>query len=99
MAPGPQEITAQPQADGTVLVEGSQASFLMPSGNVACVIRPDTVVCQIDGKQHAARQEHINPETFKGCAPKTADAGPDPASARQATSATRRWPSCPAAPP
>lgn len=73
-AGAPQEITAQLQADGTVLVEGSQASFLMPSGNVACVIRPDTVVCQIDGKQYAAKQEHINPETFEGCTPETADA-------------------------
>ncbi|USQ76698.1 hypothetical protein [Ornithinimicrobium cryptoxanthini] len=71
---GPQEITAQLQADGSVLVEGSQASFLMPSGNVACVIRPDSVVCQIDGKQYAAKQGDINPETFEGCTPETADA-------------------------
>lgn len=73
-AAGSDEIIAQLQADGTILVEGSQASFLMPSGNVACVIRPDTVVCQIDGKQYAAKQEHINPETFEGCTPETADA-------------------------
>lgn len=70
----PDEITAQLQADGTILVEGAQASFLMPSGNVACVIRPDTVVCQIDGKQYAAKQGDINPETFEGCTPQTADA-------------------------
>ena len=71
---GPEEITAQLQADGTLLVEGSQASFLMPSRNVACVMRPGTVVCQIDGKQYAAKQGDINPETFEGCTPETADA-------------------------
>lgn len=81
-APG--DLTAELQPDGTILLEGGQAAFLMPSHNVACVMKPDNVVCQIDGKQYAAKQQHINPEAFEGCTPEAADAmsvggGADPA--------------------
>ena len=81
-APG--DLTAELQSDGTILLEGNQAAFLMPSHNVACVMKPDNVVCQIDGKQYAAKQQHINPEAFEGCDPDAADAmsvggGADPA--------------------
>lgn len=68
------EISAVVQPDGTILVEGSQAAFLMPSKNVACVMKPDGVVCQIDGKKFEAKKGDINPETFEGCTRKTADA-------------------------
>lgn len=71
-APG--DLTAELQPDGTILVEGAQATFLMPSHNVACVVQPDHAVCQIDGKQYAARQQDINPEAFAGCTPELADA-------------------------
>ncbi|WP_109470915.1 hypothetical protein [Ornithinimicrobium cavernae] len=71
---GPREVTSRVQPDGTILVKGSQASFLMPSRNVACVLQPDHVVCQIDGKQYSAGQADINPEAFQGCDPRRADA-------------------------
>jgi len=76
--------SAQLQPDGTILVEGDHASFLMPSQNVACVLRPDQVLCQIDGKEYDARDRDITPEAFEGCTPSSADAmsvggGADPA--------------------
>lgn len=78
------QVSAELQPDGTILVTGDHASFLMPSQNVACVMRPDQVLCQIDGKQYEARDRDITPEAFEGCTPSTADAmsvggGADPA--------------------
>ncbi|MCK0114330.1 hypothetical protein MWU75_19515 [Ornithinimicrobium sp. F0845] len=76
--------SAQLQPDGSILLDGDHASFLMPSQNVACVMRPDQVLCQIDGKQYDAKDRDITPEAFEGCTPSTADAmsvggGADPA--------------------
>lgn len=70
----PGEVSAQVQADGTIVVDGSQASFLMPSQNVACLVLPDNVVCQIDGKNYDARSGDIDPAAFEGCTPAEADA-------------------------
>lgn len=66
--------SAHVQADGTILVDGDSASFLMPSQNVACLVRPDQVVCQIDGKEYDAKKQDINPDAFQGCTPAEADA-------------------------
>lgn len=73
-AAGADQISASVQADGTILVEGTQAAFLMPSKNVACVMKPDSVVCQIDGKQYKAKKGDIDPTTFEGCTATKADA-------------------------
>lgn len=68
------EPSAELRADGSILVDGDQASFLMPSQNVACLVRPDQVTCQIDSKEYDARDADINPEAFAGCTPAEADA-------------------------
>lgn len=68
------EPDAELRADGSILVEGDQASFLMPSQNVACLARADQVTCQIDGKEYDANDADINPEAFAGCTPREADA-------------------------
>lgn len=70
----PGEVSAQLQSDGSILVDGDQASFLMPSQNVACLVRTDNVVCQIDGKEYDARSVDIDPAAFAGCTPAEADA-------------------------
>lgn len=68
------EVSAQLQPDGSILVDADNASFLMPSQNVACVVRPDNAVCQIDGKEYDARAADIDPAAFEGCTPAEADA-------------------------
>ncbi len=60
--------------DGTVLVEADQASFVMPSGNIQCVIRIDSAVCQISEKDFAPAQPDLSPQALGDCTTATADA-------------------------
>jgi hypothetical protein len=83
--PGTEEDTSSPGADasartvelagdGTVLVSGDQASFVMPSGNIQCVMRPASVVCQIAEKDFAPSEGELDPDALGGCGTDSADA-------------------------
>ncbi len=72
-AAGTLELAAEVQPDGTVLVDGKQASFLMPSTNMVCVLRPGSVVCQIHEKNFTPRQADLAPDAGEGCSRETAD--------------------------
>lgn len=60
--------------DGTVVVTGDQASFVMPSGNIQCVVRTDSVVCQLAAKDFTPEQQDMSPQVLGDCGPATADA-------------------------
>lgn len=67
------DLGAEVQPDGTVLVDGEQASFLMPSANLVCVLRPGSVVCQIHEKNFTPRQADLAPDVAEGCTRQDAD--------------------------
>lgn len=60
--------------DGTVLIEADQASFAMPSGNIQCVIRVDSAVCQIAQKEFEPAEVDLSSEALGDCTTATADA-------------------------
>ena len=66
--------TVEVASDGTVLVGGDQASFVMPSGNIQCVMRSASVVCQIADKDFQPAEDDLNPEALGECGVETADA-------------------------
>lgn len=72
-AAGTLELDAEVQADGTILVDGDQASFLMPSTNLVCVLRPDSVVCQIHEKHFTPRAADLAPGLAPECTRQTVD--------------------------
>lgn len=72
-AAGALDLSAEVLADGTILVAGDQASFLMPSTNLVCVLRPDGVVCQIHEKQFTPRAADLAPDRAEDCTSEVAD--------------------------
>ncbi len=60
--------------DGTVVVDADQASFVMPSGNIQCVIRTDSAVCQISDKDFEPAPPDLSPQALGDCTTATADA-------------------------
>jgi hypothetical protein len=72
-APGALDLSAEVLADGTILVDGDQASFLMPSTNLVCVLRPDGVVCQIHEKQFTPKAADLAPDRAEECTAEVAD--------------------------
>lgn len=61
-------------ADGTYLISGDQASFVMPSGNIQCVMRAGSVVCQISQKQFEPQQGDLSEAALGDCSTSSADA-------------------------
>ncbi|MGB5952986.1 MAG: hypothetical protein WBG57_10820 [Ornithinimicrobium sp.] len=61
-------------ADGTYLISGDQASFVMPSGNIQCVMRAGSVVCQISQKQFDPQQGDLSEAVLGDCSTNSADA-------------------------
>lgn len=70
----PPERSVRIGADGTLVASGDQASFVMPSGNIQCVIRTDSVVCQIAEKDFRPDQGHLGAGVLGGCDAASADA-------------------------
>lgn len=68
------ERTVEVAGDGTVLVSGDQASFVMPSGNIQCVMRAASVVCQVADKDFEPAADDLNPDALGDCGVDTADA-------------------------
>ena len=66
--------TVEVAGDGTILVGGDQASFVMPSGNIQCVMRAASVVCQIAEKDFEPVEDDLNPDALGDCGVDTADA-------------------------
>jgi hypothetical protein len=75
----PADIQAAPgdrSATGgtTVVVEGDQAGFILPSGNIACSLTSAGAVCQIDDKQFTPSPDHMSEANIAGCSSDNADA-------------------------
>lgn len=60
--------------DGTIVIGADQASFVMPSGNIQCVIRTDSAVCQISDKDFEPAPPDLSPQALGDCTTATADA-------------------------
>ncbi|MGB3685000.1 MAG: hypothetical protein WA991_04145 [Ornithinimicrobium sp.] len=61
-------------ADGTYVVSGDQASFVMPSGNIQCVMRSGSVVCQISQKRFEPAAKDLSDAVLGECGTNNADA-------------------------
>lgn len=71
---GSTERSVTTASDGTTLVTGDQASFVMPSGNIQCVMRAASVVCQISEKDFDPAQDDLDPQALGECDTGSADA-------------------------
>ncbi|MGB7423319.1 MAG: hypothetical protein WA903_00270 [Ornithinimicrobium sp.] len=71
---GPEPRSVQIAGDGTVLIGGDQASFVMPSGNIQCVLRNGSAVCQIASKDFDPTTDDMSDQVLGDCAADTADA-------------------------
>lgn len=64
----PADITAVPpergvsQDEDTVRIEAGQAAFVLPSGNITCVLSDENAVCQIEEKTYDVRAEFMMPD-------------------------------------
>lgn len=71
--------TVEPRAvkvsgDDTFMISGDQASFVMPSGNIHCVLRSGSAVCQIADKSYAPAQSDMSGQVLGDCGAAAADA-------------------------
>lgn len=82
-APGPSEpadITPVPgdrsasSSGGTITVEGDQAAFVSPSGNIACVVSDAAATCQLTEQTYTAEAHMLVPDAGPGCTIDKADA-------------------------
>ncbi|CAN5610016.1 hypothetical protein BH23ACT6_BH23ACT6_11120 [soil metagenome] len=69
-----QDRSVSVAADDTILISGDQASFVMPSGNIQCVMRTGSVVCQISQKGSEPDQSDLSEAVLGDCSTSTADA-------------------------
>lgn len=76
----PAEITPVPPSrsvseDGsTVRIEGGRAAFVLPSGNVSCVLSAENALCQIVEKTYDVRADFMMPDVLGDCSVENADA-------------------------
>lgn len=68
----PADIEIEPvdrsaSGDGQVRVEGSNASFVMPSGNIACTVNSRTAVCQLLDSGMRPQADHLIPGLLGEC--------------------------------
>ncbi len=73
-APEAEQRSAEVASDGTILISGDQASFIMPSGNIQCVLRAGSAVCQIARKSVAPAPEDLSEQALGDCTAQSADA-------------------------
>ncbi len=71
---GPEPRSVQVAGDGTILVNGDQSSFVMPSGNIQCVLRDGSAVCQIASKDFDPAADDMSNQTLGDCSAANADA-------------------------
>lgn len=67
------ERSVDTASDGTLVATGDQASFVMPSGNIQCVIRTESVVCQVAEKDFTPQDGDMSPDVLGDCGPERAD--------------------------
>lgn len=72
IAPVPPERSVS-EDGSTVRVEGDRAAFVLPSGNVACVLSEDNAFCQIVEKSYDVRAEFMMPDVLGDCTVENAD--------------------------
>ncbi|MGB3829018.1 MAG: hypothetical protein WA962_09600 [Ornithinimicrobium sp.] len=60
--------------DETIVISGDQASFVMPSGNIQCVVRVGSAVCQIENKDGEPAPEDMSDQVLGDCTAASADA-------------------------
>ncbi len=71
---GPEPRSVQIAGDDTILITGDQASFVMPSGNIQCVLRVGSAVCQIANKNFEPAAEDMSDQVLGDCTAANADA-------------------------
>lgn len=71
LAPG--ERSASQDGD-TITVEGDRAAFVLPSGNIACVLTDETATCQAFDKTYTPGTEELASDVLGECSAETADA-------------------------
>ena len=77
----PADITPVPSGRGvsedgsTVRIEDGRAAFVLPSGNISCVLSDENAVCQIIEKTYDVRADFMMPDLIGDeCTTETADA-------------------------
>lgn len=70
-APGERSAT---QDGGTITVEGDRAAFVLPSGNIACVLTDQTATCQIFDKGYTPDAAYLVTDLVGPCAIEDANA-------------------------
>lgn len=76
----PAQITPVPpqrsvsEDGGTIRVEGDRAAFLLPSGNIACLVTEDTAVCQVFDKNYTPEPDYLVSDTVGECSAQDANA-------------------------
>lgn len=66
--------SVQIAGDDTILITGDQASFVMPSGNIQCVLRVGSAVCQIANKTFEPAAKDMSDQVLGDCTADNADA-------------------------
>ncbi len=62
-------------ADGsTIRVEGDRAAFVLPTGNIACVLTEQSATCQIAEKSYTVSEAEMVPDLVGPCSPADANA-------------------------
>lgn len=73
IAPVPPERSVS--VDGsTITVEGDRAAFLLPSGNIACLVTAETATCQVHDKNFTPGSGDLVSDTVGACTAEEADA-------------------------
>lgn len=62
------------QDGSTVSIEGGHAAFVLPSGNIACVMTEQTATCQIYDKTYTPDSAYLVPDLVGPCTVEEADA-------------------------
>lgn len=62
------------EGSGTITVEGDRAAFVLPSGNIACVMTDRTATCQVEDKSYTPAAPEMIADALAGCTVETANA-------------------------
>lgn len=64
LTPGKRSAT---EDAGTITVKGDRAAFVLPSGNIACVLNESTATCQVDDKSYTPGAGELIGDALAGC--------------------------------
>lgn len=70
----PMELELEPgersasQDGGTITVEGERVAFVLPTGNIACVLTTGSATCQIEEKDYTPPADQLVPDLVGPCA-------------------------------